>query len=549
MLTASQDWLHLFERETVECLIRMLPSVLRTRRWFGGKGRRIEATRMVESIAIPSGSTTTMLLLIQVEYGDGGVETYTLPVTAAFGVEAERIQQDFPQAVIAPVAVQRNDREETGLLYDALWNRDAALALLQAISQESQFKGTAGSLNASSTNAFADLISAGTLPEPAVMKAEQSNTSVAYDNHVILKLYRRLERGINPDLEIGRVLTRMQFPYTPPIAGALEYHRGTGEPVTLALLQQFVSNDGDAWRYSLEAVNQFVVRIIGEHLRDEPPPQTGCPPLELARQEYSPVARQLIGPYLESAERLGRQTAELHMALSQVVDDPAFAPEPFTKEYRQARYDYMVRRTAETLRLLEERIGTLSPVGQAMARRLFELKPALERTFHAFKALESSIPRIRCHGDYHLGQVLCTGADFMIIDFEGEPARSLAERRMKQPAMVDVAGMARSFHYAPFAFLEGKRTGIVTASQENLRHSALWASFWSDWANAAFLKGYFNIATGARFWPRDDGDIRLLFDAFLVEKAMYELGYELNNRPDWAEIPLHGLVEILEVKE
>ncbi|HEX9137579.1 MAG TPA: hypothetical protein VF905_11650, partial [Nitrospirota bacterium] len=137
MLTASQDWLHLFERETVESLMGTLSSVLRTRRWFGGKGRRIEAARIVESIAIPFSSTTTMLLLIRVEYGDGGFETYTLPLTAAFGEEAERIQQDFPQAVIAPVAVQRNDWEETGLLYDALWNRDAALALLQAISQES----------------------------------------------------------------------------------------------------------------------------------------------------------------------------------------------------------------------------------------------------------------------------------------------------------------------------------------------------------------------------------------------------------------------------
>jgi trehalose synthase-fused probable maltokinase len=547
MLTASQDWLHLFERESVECLMRTLPSLLQTRRWFGGKARRIEAVRMVESIAIPSGSTTTMLLLIRVEYGDGCVETYTLPVTAAFGDEAERIQQDFPQAVIAPLAVQRNGREETGLLYDALWNRDAALALLQAISQESQFKGTVGSLIASSTNAFADLISAGILPEPAVMKAEQSNTSVAYNKCVILKLYRRLERGMNPDLELGRVLTRMQFPYTPPIAGALEYQRGGGEPVTLALLQKFVCNDGDAWRHSLDAVNRFVARIIGEHLRDERPPQTGFPPLELARQEYSPVARHLIGLYLESVERLGRRTAELHLALSQVVDDPAFAPEPLTKEYRQARYDSMVRSMAGTLALLEEGMGLLSTVGQANVRRLFDLKPALERTFHTFRDLESPISRIRCHGDYHLGQVLCTGADFMITDFEGEPARSLAERRMKHPAMVDVAGMVRSFHYAPFAFLEGKRADIDVASQESLRYSALWARFWSDWANAAFLKGYLGIATGARFWPRDDEDVRLLFDAFFVEKAMYELGYELNNRPDWVEIPLHGLVETLEI--
>jgi trehalose synthase-fused probable maltokinase len=548
MLTASQDWLHLFERETVESLMGTLSSVLRTRRWFGGKARRIEAARMVESIAITSGSTTTMLLLIRVEYGDGGVETYTLPVTAAFGDEAERVQQDAPQAVIAPLAIERNGREETGLLYDALWNRDAALGLLQAISQESQFKGTAGTLIASSTNAFADLIPAGTLPEPAVMKAEQSNTSVAYDRCVILKLYRRLERGMNPDLELGRVLTRMQFPYTPPIAGALEYQCGAGEPVTLALLQKFVSNDGDAWRYSLDAVNQFVVRIMGEHLRDEPPPQTEFPPLELARQEYSPVARHLIGLYLESAERLGRQSAELHVALSQVVDDPAFAPEPFTREYRQARYDSMVRSTSGTLTLLEERMGLLSTAGQAEAQRLFDLKPVLERTFHTFRDLESPIPRIRCHGDYHLGQVLCTGADFMIIDFEGEPARSLAERRMKHPAMLDVAGMVRSFRYAPFAFFKGKRAGIAIASQESPRYSALWARFWSDWANAAFLKGYLGIATGARFWPRNDGDVRLLFDAFLIEKAMYELGYELNNRPDWVEIPLHGVVETLEIK-
>jgi trehalose synthase-fused probable maltokinase len=548
MLTTSQDWFHLFERETAESVTRTLSNILRTRRWFGGKARRIEAVRIVESIAIPSGSTTTMLLLIRVEYGGGDVETYTLPVTAAFGDEAERIRQECPEAVYVPCVVQGNGREQTGLLYDALWNRDAALAFLEAISRESQFKGTAGCLIASRTNAFADLVAAGTVPEPAVMKAEQSNTSVAYNRRVILKLYRRLEQGMNPDLELGRVLTHMQFQYSPPIAGALEYRRDTGEPITLALLQKFVCNDGDAWQQSLDAVNRFVARIIGASLRDEALPRSGLSPLELARQEYSPVARHLIGPDLESAERLGRRTAELHLALSQVVEDPAFAAEPLTREYRQARYDSMVRRTVESLGLLEERIGVLSTVGQAKARRLFELKPALERTFQAFRDLESPIPRFRCHGDYHLGQVLCTGDDFMIIDFEGEPARSLTERRMKQPAMLDVAGMVRSFHYAPFAFLEGKRTDLTMTLEERPRCSARGAQFWSDWAGAAFLKGYLGIATGARFWPRDDRDAHLLFEAFLLEKATYELGYELNNRPEWVEIPLGSLVETLEIK-
>jgi trehalose synthase-fused probable maltokinase len=548
MLTAAQDWIHLFEGETAEALTRTLPTVLKTRRWFGGKARSIESVRIVESIAIPCDSTTTMLLLIRVEYGNGTVETYALPVTVAFGEEAEDIQRDFPQAVIELITVQSGGRVQTGLLYDALWNRDAALALLQAIGQGTRFKGTAGTLIASSTNAFADLVPAGILPEPAVMKAEQSNTSVAYGGRVILKLYRRLEEGPSLDFEVGRVLTNMRFPYTPPIAGVIEYQRDSGTRVTLALLQQFVRNDGDAWRYSLEAVDQFIAQVIEGKLVDERPPRTDVPLLDLARHDYPPVARQLIGPYLESAERLGQRTAELHLALSQVVDDPAFTPEPLTVEYRKTRYDSMVRSTAGTLALLQERMELLSRVGQAKARRLFDLKPVLERTFNAFRDLESPILRIRCHGDYHLGQLLCTGTDFKIIDFEGEPARSLAERRMKHPALVDVAGMVRSFYYAPFAFLVGKRAGTTVASQETPQESPTWARFWSDWASAAFLKAYLDIAAGTRFWPRNDADVRLLFDAYLVEKATYELGYELNNRPDWVEIPLHSLVETLELK-
>ncbi|MEO8045840.1 MAG: putative maltokinase [Nitrospirota bacterium] len=546
MLIAAEGWETLCEGKAPGALTSIMPAILQARRWFGGKARRIESVTIVESIAVPSGSTKTLLLLIHVKYGDGAGETYQLPVTAAFGDEATRIQQDFPQAVIAPLTVQRHGQEAIGILYDALWNRDFALALLDAIGQDSGFQGIPGSLMASPTKAFGDLVSAGTLHEPAVMKAEQSNTSVAYGEQVILKFYRRLEEGMNQDLEIGRHLTNMLFPYTPPIAGAIEYKRTSGEPITLALLQKFVRNDGDAWRHSLDAVDRFFFRIVGGPLRDEPPPQTVHPLLNLARDEYPPLVRQLIGLYLESAERLGQQTAELHVALSQVPDDPAFTPEPLTSKYRQARYDAAMRSTTGTFALLQEREQLLSPAGQVHVRRLFDLRPELEHMFRAFRDLERPIPLIRCHGDYHLGQVLCTGSDFMIIDFEGEPARPLAERRMKQPAMVDVAGMVRSFHYAPFAFLQGKQAGIAVISHPIPSQSLLWAQFWSDWASAAFLKAYLRIAAGAGFWPQDEGDVRLLLDLYLAEKAMYELGYELNNRPDWVEIPLHGLVSILE---
>ncbi len=545
MLTAINRWESLCEGAGAEALTSLLPDILQARRWFGGKARRIKTVSIAESIAVSAEAVTMLLLMIRVEYSDGKAETYQMPVTAAFGNEAIRLQRDCPQAVMAPLAVRSDRGEETGVLYDALWSPALARTLLQAIREGAQFQGTSGTITAIPTSAFENLVAAGHSQDPVVLNTEQSNTSVSYGGQVILKFYRRVEEGINPDLEIGRHLTDVRFPYVPPIAGAIEYRRASGEPMTLALLQQFVRNDGDAWQHSLNAVDRFMFRIVGGPYRDATPPGRGRPLLDLAREEYAPEVRELIGPYLQSAECLGQRTAELHLALSQIEGDPTFTPERLTSEYRLNRHDIMVAATNQTLALLKERAALLSPGGQAMARRLFELKPALDRMFRTFRDFERPVSLIRCHGDYHLGQVLCTGSDFMIIDFEGEPARSLASRRMKHPAMLDVAGMVRSFHYVPFAFLEGKRTGFAVASQEFPKQSLRWAQFWSVWASAAFLKSYLGIASTARFWPKEERDVRVLFDVFLVEKAIYELDYELNNRPDWVEIPLHGLVDLL----
>ena len=534
MLTATHDWVRLFEGETAGSLMRALPEILQTRRWFGGKARRIEKVDILDGIAIPSDSLS-MLLLIRVEYEQAGTETYTLPVTAAFGDEAERIQREIPAVVIAPFVLQREAKTDNGLLYDAIWNRDFTLALLNAVRHDARLNGLNGSVTASSTNAFRDLMPLGVKPAPVVMKSEQSNTSVAYNGYVILKLYRRVEEGINPDLEMGRALTRLRFSHVPLLAGALEYQAASGRLLTLGVLQQFVANDGNAWQYSLEAVTQFFDRVDSEQLMDEPPAEHPSRPLESAREPYASLAQHLLGGDLEWAERLGQRTAQLHDALSQVADDPAFAPEPCTPHYRQTQHAAVEHGMSEALRLLKERRQFLSTGGQEQARRLLELRPAIERIIAAFESVTTSVLRIRCHGDYHLGQVLCTAADFMIIDFEGEPARSLAERRMKHPAVLDIAGMIRSFHYVPFAYLKGQ--GLEPSR---------WAPYWSNWMSVGFVKGYLRTATGSTFWPQSRDDVDSLMDLYLVEKAFYELRYELNNRPDWIEIPLHGLVTILE---
>ena len=549
MLIETNTWTHFFQGESADALMKSLPAVLQRKRWFGGKSRQIKETRIADRIPLSCDGIEAMLLLVLVIYADETTETYQVPVLAAFGEDAADIQCSAPESVLTTIAIEEHGVPQHGILYDAAWNREFSLSLLRRIGQGTCATGTAGSFTASSTNAYKELVRDETTLNPKVLKGEQSNTSIAFDAQVILKLYRRLEEGMNPDLEIGRVLTSVRFPYVPPIAGAIEYRRSSGEPVTLALLQQFVRNDGDAWRHSLDAVDRYMMRIVGGRYRDEEPPQTVLSLLDLTRDEYHPAARELIGLYLESAERLGQRTAELHLALSQVENDPAFAPEPLLEDYRNARYDRMSLSASNTFALLKQRASSLSPLGQAKAQRVFDSKAVLDRIYAAFRDLDAPVSRIRCHGDYHLGQVLCTGPDFMIIDFEGEPARSLMERRMKHPAMVDVAGMVRSFHYAPFAFLEGKRGDIAVASHEIPQRAVLWAHFWSTWASTAFLKAYLGIANGTRFWPQNEQVVRLLFNVYLLEKAVYELGYELNNRPDWVEIPLDGLKNLLETLE
>ena len=536
MLTAKHEWARLLEGDAAADLMRALPDILQTRRWFGGKARRIAGVRIVDSIAVPSESSSILLLLC-VEYRGGESEVYSLPVTAVFGEEAERIQREVPRAAIAPFMLNKNGTNERGVLYDALWNRDFTTELLAALRHESRFEGAVGVVRASSTAAFKDLVPAGISLEPRVMGSEQTNTSVAYDSHVIFKLYRRLEQGVNPDLEIGRVLTRMQFPFVPALAGAIEYHDPSGAVSTLGVLQRFVENEGDAWTWSLQAVREFFARV-GSQPREGEPLHRESRLLELTGEAYPAEVRRLMGGYLELAERLGQRTAQLHLALSGVHDDPAFAPEPLTPEYREARYEAALRGMTSALALVQERMDTLTKAAQEQATLLIELRPALVRIFGAFRHLKAPVSLIRCHGDYHLGQVLFTGTDFVITDFEGEPAKGLAERRMKRPPLVDIAGMVRSFQYVPFAFVKGA----------GLQPSA-WCPFWSEWACVAFLKGYLGAAAGSELWPETNEEVGLLLDAYIADKACYELQYELNNRPDWVNIPLHGLSAILRLRE
>lgn len=545
MLIVTERWERILEREARTPLESRLPDVLKGRRWFAGKARAVQSVRIVESVPIPARSSAVVLLFIRVEYVDGASEMYTFPLTAALGEQAAQIQRDLPGTIVTTLKVRNKDREQTGVLYDALWNPDFSKTLLSAMGQGDQFTGKTGTLIASSTQAYGRLISGEAALEPEVMKAEQSNTSVAYGDRVILKVYRRVENGINPDMEIGRILTAMNFPHSPPVAGSIEYIRANGETVTVAILQGFVHNQGDAWKYTLEAFDHYLVRCRAQPTGREHELILNEPLLEKVQKDIPAFARALIGPYLDSVSRIGQRTAELHVALANVQDNPDFTPEPFSLEYRRSRYESMGRLASQTFSLLKGRLDDLPSETEQEARRVVREEPRIQDRFRAFLELETRALRIRCHGDYHLGQVLWTGQDFLISDFEGEPARPLSERRMKHTPIMDVAGMLRSFYYAPYAALSHQQTDRLAEDARAIFEP--WIRFWHGWVSVVFLKAYLGIAERASFWPGSQAEFQVLLDAHLLEKAVYEIGYELNNRPDWVRIPMRGVLDILEM--
>jgi maltose alpha-D-glucosyltransferase/alpha-amylase len=384
--------------------------------------------------------------------------------------------------------------------------------------------------------------------EPGLLGAEQSNTSIRYGDRLILKLFRRLEPGVNPDLEIGRFLTEStKFRHIPRVAGWLEIRpRSQGEPYTLGVLQELCRNEGDAWRYTLDALGRYFERALtgwgrGEHGPAQVPAE---PLIELAERELTPDDFERLGTYLPTVRLLGERTAELHLALASAHDDRSFAPEPFSELYQRSLFDSMRTQAKRSLRLLRQRLDSLQPAERAAAERLLDEEEALVERFRKLVGGKLAAERIRTHGDYHLGQVLYTGKDFVILDFEGEPSRSLSERRLKRSPFRDVAGMLRSFHYASSAKLfEEAAAGV--ASGEALAELESWAHYWERWISAAFLRAYLDRARGASFLPPSRGEMATLLDVYVLEKALYELAYELNNRPAWVKIPLQGIRQIL----
>ncbi len=508
-----------------ERLVRqVLPEFLPTQRWFAGKGGRIEKVEF-EKYDIWADQTEWLLARVRVWLaGRPEPQDYGLPLALAWEQDGEEGLRALWPYALAKVRV----RAKMGLLYDAFADERFCQTLLKMIAHGARIPLGHGWLKFSATRALAAL--AGDHPEQLPVRRlalDSSNTTITLGDRLLLKGYRRLQSGINPELEMGRFLTDVAgFANAAPLAGALEYEDEEGDIIALALLQGFVPNQGDAWSYTQD----YLKRFLDDSLQQP----------EMVRG----AGENAHALYLLFAATLGRRTGELHRALAQTTGDPAFDPEPVT-EADVAGWLARVRdEVGVTLDRLEAAWQGLPEPARSLAERLLAARATVMARFDPPVLGAPRAMKTRYHGDYHLGQVLVARDDVIVIDFEGEPSRSLAERRGKHSPLRDVVGMMRSFNYAAHVALR-------QAVGERANARATLAPFAGDWerrTRAAFLAGYAETIQDSPGYPADPAQAAALLELFVLEKACYELRYELDNRPDWIEIPLGGLCEVLSLE-
>jgi trehalose synthase-fused probable maltokinase len=435
-----------------------------------------------------------------------------------------------------------------GAVIDGLQDDDVCDRLLAMIERDQEHATRKGSIRGLVVSRPSSVVSQ---PPAAVSPhawqrgpIDQSNSVAFADDRLVLKLFRRIEPIPNPEYEIGRVLTERRFERTPALVGAVEYMRPMLEPGTLAVVQTMVKHQGSGWQYTVDDVRRYFERVAARTSRsdgavspDHParPPRPGRAGVE----EPPPFFAALENWYLSSATTLGRRTAEMHLTLASAGGD-AFEPEPLTGSALADLAANMQSHAEASLTLLAERAPTLNDAARPYAEAVLRDRDLLVRQLDAVRTLDGAGMRIRVHGDYHLGQVLRTEEDFVIIDFEGEPGRSIAERRAKQSPLKDVAGMIRSFSYAAYAAL----FAFTLHAPDEYAPLEPWADTWRYWASSAFLRGYLQAMDTSMLVPRGRA-YRVLIDAFTIDKALYELGYELNNRPEWVRIPLIGIEKLI----
>jgi len=513
LLGIPAEWNEVLVRRIVR---EILPTYLQTCRWFGGKGRVLRELQIAQNL--PLGSIAdARLVIIEVTFTEGLPESYLLPLLLADKVASHSITTDTPHAVLAQFPDGR-------VLCDAMHSSEVRAELLRLTARKSTGRSRSRLVGVRSDRLEPEQVEK-LVGHSRVIGADQSNTAVIYGDAWFLKIFRKFERGPNPDMDIAQFLSETRgFTHSPPFGGALKLSDPAGDGV-LALVSGFTPNQGDGWTFSLDAVARYFDRVLESR----------------TEMNEASIAELIGGVYPERARQLGQRTGELHLALAGGEDLADFAAEHYTSLYQRSLYQGVRGSAGRVLRQLRRQLSRLPEAVREEAAAVVAGQANLYAMIGELTSRKIPALRIRIHGDYHLGQVLNTGKDFVILDFEGEPRRSLGERVLKRSPLVDVAGMLRSFDYAASAKLR-------QAAAADIPKLEPWARVWVDAVQSYFLESYFATVAGASFLPPEPADVALLLRVFTLEKAIYEVGYELSYRPDFLPIPLGAVSRLLAEK-
>lgn len=538
-LLIEEKWTRVAKGHQKKGLEEAIASWLPHQRWFISKGKAIQRTTIRESCEISGDRNDWLWLQLQVDFTEGEPEMYQIYL----GFDTS--QKSSP-GCIATLKTTYRGKSEAGELVEAASDPALGRTLLELIADQKQEHTETAEITGESDKTLRGWVDS-TLERGVVRSigGEQSNSSFVLGDRVVLKVVRRIERGINPELEIGKYLTENHPEVsTPKVLGSISCVLRGGGRMLLGIATEFLPNDGDAARLAIDGLGRLLESVLVESKVDLPRVESKSF-LTLSKLPIPDLVSLRLSDVYAAAKQIGRRTGELHLALAAGVDDPAFAPEPFGELYQRSVAHSMVNLTNQVFSQLRDSRGQLPAASAELIDKVLQHQGKIERFFRQLRDRKLNAMRIRGHGDYHLGQLLCRGNDFAILDFEGEPMKSVGERRIKKSALKDVAGIIRSFHYASQIALRNLERSSVHLPKNYERTAVAWAEYWQKWASAAFLGEYLNVAQAGNFLPTQPADLELLLDAFILERAIYEAAYELNSRTEWIDIPLTGILDMV----
>ena len=540
-LREGHPWWAVLKGRTGErfCSI-VMPHYLQRVFWFCGKGRVISQISIIDSCQLKQDDKLFLLAFIQVTYTERDLDIYLIPMTWISSEQVQVLTDRHPLATIAGLSL--GDVE--GVLCDAIYFEEFRELLFDLMSGRAKVHGANGAELMGLRGGGVTKISPpkAELFPSRVAAVEQNNTSIMYGDRLLFKMYRKLQEGINPEPEILKYLSgKKRFRNVPSYAGGIEYRAAGGRVYDLGVLQTYISCHGDAWRNTLTSLTQFVEHLL-THKHDLPKLPASIPKLlDVVDNGIPDQFRDLVrGLHLEMALLLGRRTAEMHRALASSSTGSEWSTEEFSTLYQRSIFQSMRGVVRRIFQMLVANLHRLPDVVQRRATLILAAEEEIIACLRKITGRRLSAMKCRIHGDLHLGQALFTGKDFVFIDFEGEPVHALSERRLKRSPLRDVAGMIHSFHFATMTTLVHHGSN----HPDDIPLLEPWLEAWYIYVSGSYLKAYLHSLKNSPLVPANRTELEIMLRCFLIEKVVHELGYELNNRLDWVDIPLRG-IEIL----